>query len=251
MSYRIKEVGLHARVVDQVARVQVSQTFVNTGSRQMEVCFVFPLPYDGGGRSDDVHGGRQGVPGPVAGGGQGSFDLRRLHSPQFRTRRCWNGSAPACSRRASSPCRRVLSGKSRCDTTRCCGRTTVSRIFLFPLKTAQYTSQAVEKVDIQVAIESSSEIKNVLQPDTSHRNQASGQASSEHQLRRQRHRPDWRFPLVLRRRSGGIECQRDQLPGPTRMRTGTSCCWPAPASRRPPMRDRARTSSLWLTAPAA
>ena len=30
-----------------MAKVQVSQSFVNTGSRQMEVSFVFPLPYDG------------------------------------------------------------------------------------------------------------------------------------------------------------------------------------------------------------
>ena len=47
MSYKIKELAVNARVLDQVARVQVSQSFVNTGSRQMEVCFVFPLPYDG------------------------------------------------------------------------------------------------------------------------------------------------------------------------------------------------------------
>ena len=46
-SYKIKELAVNARIVDQVARVQVSQSFVNTGSRQMEVTFVFPLPYDG------------------------------------------------------------------------------------------------------------------------------------------------------------------------------------------------------------
>ncbi|MBN1591425.1 MAG: hypothetical protein JW888_18070, partial [Pirellulales bacterium] len=46
-SYKIKELDIQARLVDQVARVQVSQTFENTGSRQMEVSFVFPLPYDG------------------------------------------------------------------------------------------------------------------------------------------------------------------------------------------------------------
>ena len=47
MSYKIKELDYHAKVVDQVAQVQVSQSFVNTGSAQMEVSFVFPLPYDG------------------------------------------------------------------------------------------------------------------------------------------------------------------------------------------------------------
>ena len=47
MTYKIKELSVQARVQDQVGRVQVSQSFVNTGSRQMEVSFVFPLPYDG------------------------------------------------------------------------------------------------------------------------------------------------------------------------------------------------------------
>src|SRR4029453_936467 len=47
MSYKIKELDYHAKVVDQVAQVQVSQSFVNTGSAQMEVSFVFPLPYEG------------------------------------------------------------------------------------------------------------------------------------------------------------------------------------------------------------
>ena len=36
VSYRIKELSVHARLVDQVAQVQVSQTFVNTGSWPME-----------------------------------------------------------------------------------------------------------------------------------------------------------------------------------------------------------------------
>src|SRR5690348_14523246 len=47
MVYKIKELSMQARIADQIAQVQVSQSFVNTGSRQMEVCFMFPLPYDG------------------------------------------------------------------------------------------------------------------------------------------------------------------------------------------------------------
>ena len=42
-TYKIKQLDVNARLIDQVAQVQVSQTFVNTGSRQMEVSFVFPL----------------------------------------------------------------------------------------------------------------------------------------------------------------------------------------------------------------
>ena len=47
VSYKIDTLEVDARVTDQVAKVQVSQSFVNTGSRQMEVAFIFPLPYDG------------------------------------------------------------------------------------------------------------------------------------------------------------------------------------------------------------
>ncbi|MGH7134804.1 MAG: VIT domain-containing protein, partial [Pirellulales bacterium] len=46
-SYKIHEIDVHVKLQEQIARVQVSQSFVNTGSTQMEVCFVFPLPYDG------------------------------------------------------------------------------------------------------------------------------------------------------------------------------------------------------------
>ncbi len=46
-TYKIQDLDVHARIADQVAQVQVSQSFVNTGSRPLEVSFVFPLPYDG------------------------------------------------------------------------------------------------------------------------------------------------------------------------------------------------------------
>ncbi len=46
-SYKIDSIDVNAKLTDQVARVQVSQEFENTGSAQMEVSFMFPLPYDG------------------------------------------------------------------------------------------------------------------------------------------------------------------------------------------------------------
>src|SRR4051795_6428812 len=46
-SYEIREVGVDARVRDQVAEVQVSQTFHNPGSVQLEAEYDFPLPEDG------------------------------------------------------------------------------------------------------------------------------------------------------------------------------------------------------------
>ncbi len=46
-TYKIDSLEVNAKLTDQVARVQVAQTFQNVGSTQMEVCFMFPLPYDG------------------------------------------------------------------------------------------------------------------------------------------------------------------------------------------------------------
>src|SRR6185312_16767708 len=46
-SYEIREVSITGRVRDQVAEVQVSQTFHNPGSFVMESEFLFPLPEEG------------------------------------------------------------------------------------------------------------------------------------------------------------------------------------------------------------
>src|SRR3954452_23365761 len=46
-SYEIREVTVDARVRDQVAEVQVSQTFHNPGSFPLEAEYLFPLPEEG------------------------------------------------------------------------------------------------------------------------------------------------------------------------------------------------------------
>src|SRR5688500_18456766 len=46
-SYQIEVSDVNAKLTDRVARVQGSQFFENTGSVQLEACFMFPLTYDG------------------------------------------------------------------------------------------------------------------------------------------------------------------------------------------------------------
>ena len=46
-SYQIKQLAVQGSITDQIARLQVTQTFVNTGSVPIEASFVFPLPYEG------------------------------------------------------------------------------------------------------------------------------------------------------------------------------------------------------------
>ncbi|HOP76621.1 MAG TPA: VIT domain-containing protein, partial [Thermogutta sp.] len=47
ISYSVESLSVNGRINNQVAQVEVAQTFRNTGSRTLEASFVFPLPYDG------------------------------------------------------------------------------------------------------------------------------------------------------------------------------------------------------------
>jgi Ca-activated chloride channel homolog len=163
VSYKIKELAVQARVTDQVARVNVSQSFVNTGSRQMEVSFVFPLPYDGAIDQltllvDGKEYPAKLLPAKEARAVYESI-VRKNQDPALLE---WIGTGmfqtsvfpvpPGAERKVTLRYSQLL----RKDHT--------LTDFLFPLSTAKYTSHPVEKVDIRVAIDSGVEIKNVYSP---------------------------------------------------------------------------------------
>ena len=162
-SYKIKELALQARIVDQVARVQVSQSFVNTGSRQMEVSFVFPLPYDGA--VDQLTFMVDGKEFPAkllpAAEARSIYEgyVRRNQDPALLE---WIGTGmfktsvfpvpPGAERKVNLRYNQLLR-KNRQVTD-----------FLFPLSTAKYTSAPVERVLIEASIESAIAIKSVYSP---------------------------------------------------------------------------------------
>jgi Ca-activated chloride channel family protein len=162
-SYKIKELSVQARVTDQVARVQVSQSFVNTGSTQMEVQFLFPLPYDGAVDKLTLLVDGKEFPGKL----MPAKEARSVYEAIVRSNKDpalleWMGSGlfqtsvfpvpPGAERKVTLNYNQLLR-KERGLTD-----------FLFPLSTARYTSHAVEKVEFQVAIESAIDIKNVYSP---------------------------------------------------------------------------------------
>jgi len=163
MSYKIKELEVNARVIDQVAQVQVGQSFVNTGSRQMEVSFIFPLPYDGAiDRLTFMVDGKEYpaklLPAKEARAIYESY-IRRNQDPALLE---WMGTGmfktsvfpvPAGAERKVTLRYNQLLRKD--------GRLTD---FLFPLGTAKYTSHPVEKVAIRVSVESSIELKSIYSP---------------------------------------------------------------------------------------
>ncbi len=162
-TYKIQELSVQARLIDQVAQVQVSQSFVNTGSRQLEVSFVFPLPYDGAiERMTLLIDGKE-YPAKLL----GADEARRLYEAIVRKNKDpalleWMGTGLFKTSVFPVPpgAKRTVSLRY----TQMCRQQQGLTDFLFPLSTAKYTSHAVEKVEIRVTIESQIDIKNVYSP---------------------------------------------------------------------------------------
>ncbi len=128
-SYKIDSIEVNAKLTDQVARVQVSQKFENTGSVQMEVGFMFPLPYDGAIDQLTLLVDGKEFQAKLLSKEEAGGDTKRS-SARIATRPCWNGSARACSRRTCFRSRRAPSGRSRSATRSCCARARPDRFHL-------------------------------------------------------------------------------------------------------------------------
>src|SRR4051794_17040159 len=175
-SYKIDSIEVNAKLTDGVARVQVSQEFENTGSVQMEVSFMFPLPYDGAiDQLTLLLDGKE-------------FQAKLLSKDEARRR------YEEIVRRNRDPALLEWVGNGMFQTNVFpippgAKRTVTLRYsqllrknygltdFIFPLSTAKYTSEPVGKLNIQLAIESSAPIKsiysathtvNIERPDKTH-----------------------------------------------------------------------------------
>jgi Ca-activated chloride channel homolog len=163
VTYKIDELDVQARLVDQVAQVQVSQTFENTGSRQMEVAFVFPLPYEGAIDQMTLLIDGKEYPAKL----MDAADARKLYENIVRKNKDpalleWMGTGLFKTNVFPVPAgaKRTVSMRY----TQLCRKQEGLTDFLFPLSTAKYTSHAVSKVSVRATIESQEEIKNVYSP---------------------------------------------------------------------------------------
>ena len=162
-TYKVDEIRVQAIVRHQTAQVEVSQTFLNTGSRQMEVVFVFPLPYDGAvDRMTFLVDGKE-VPARLL----PAEEARRFYEQIVRRSLDpalleWIGTGlfrtsvfpvpPGAKRTVSLRYNQFLRMQNGLVD------------FLFPLSTAKYTAEPVRELAIRVSIESEEEIKNVYSP---------------------------------------------------------------------------------------
>ena len=162
-TYRIKSLEVNVKLSEQVAKVQVAQSFVNTGSRAMEVCFVFPLPYDGAIDQLTLLIDGKEVPAKLL----PAEEARKTYEEIVRKNRDpalleWMGTGMF--KTSVFPVPPGAERKVTLRYTQLCRESSGLTDFLFPLSTAKYTSQAVEEVKFRVAIDSSTDIKNVYSP---------------------------------------------------------------------------------------
>ncbi len=162
-SYKVQAIEVDAKLSGQTAQVQVSQTFKNTGSRTMEVAFVFPLPYDGA--IDQltlmVDGKELEAKLLPAEKARAMYEeiVRKNQDPALLE---WIGTG--LFKTSVFP---VPAGAERTVTlkyTQLCRQTGGMTDFLFPLSTAKYTTGPLDKLRVRVAVESPTPIANVYSP---------------------------------------------------------------------------------------
>lgn len=162
-SYKIRELEVNATLKDQAATVQVSQTFVNTGSRTMEVAFVFPLPHDAAiDRLTLLVDGKE-MPGKLL----SKEEARRRYEEIVRKNQDpalleWLGGGMFQTSVFPVPAGEAREMQIR--YTQLCRQADGVTDFLFPLATAKYTTHPVEKVSVRLNIESTESIKSVYSP---------------------------------------------------------------------------------------
>ncbi|MEX1225099.1 MAG: VIT domain-containing protein [Pirellulales bacterium] len=162
-TYQVKELSVGANIEGQIAKVNVSQTFVNTGSRQLEACFMFPLPYDGAIDQMTLMVNGKEYPAKLLPKEQAreiyESIVRKNQDPALLE---WIGTGMFQTSVFPIP-----AGESRQVTLRYSQLLRKSdRLteFLFPLAGAKYTSKPVENLNLRVSIASSTPIKNIYSP---------------------------------------------------------------------------------------
>lgn len=163
VSYKIKELAVDARLDAQIARVQVSQSFVNTGSQQMEVSFVFPLPYDGAIDQLTLLVDGKEFPAKLLEAKQArevyEAIVRKNKDPALLE---WLGAGMF--KTSVFPVPPGAERKVTLRYTQLCRQDRGLTDFVFPLSTARYTSQPLESVKFQISIDGQAPIKNVYSP---------------------------------------------------------------------------------------
>jgi len=162
-SYRIRELSVDASIKNQVAVTQVTQMFENTGNRQIEASFVFPLPYDGAvNQMTFMIDGKEYEAKLLK-----ADEARRIYEGYVRRNQDpalleWIGTGMF--RSSVFP---IPAGATRTVTleySQLLRKDQRLTDYLFPLSTARYTTSPIEKISLRVAVDSAEKLRSIYSP---------------------------------------------------------------------------------------
>ncbi|GAB6165644.1 hypothetical protein JCM19992_16440 [Thermostilla marina] len=161
--YAVESLEVQARIDDQIAQVETTQTFVNHGSRPVEARFVFPLPYESAiDQMTFMVDGKE-IPGKIL----PAEEARRRYEEIVRRNRDpalleWVGYGMFQTNVFPIP----PGGKRTVSLhySYLCRSFEGMNDFLFPLSTAKYSAKPLKNLSIRVSIRASDAVKNVYSP---------------------------------------------------------------------------------------
>jgi Ca-activated chloride channel family protein len=162
-SYEIREVSIDGRVRDQVAEVQVSQTFHNPGSTQLEAEFLFPLPEEGAIQNFVLMVDGRELPGRLI----PKDEARRIYEDIVRSKRdpaLLEYMGRGLYRTSVFPIPPGADRKVTMRYTQLCKRERDLIEFAYPLSTQKFTSKPIQRLVVSVSLQSKEPIKSIYCP---------------------------------------------------------------------------------------
>jgi Ca-activated chloride channel homolog len=202
-SYDIREVSIDARVRDQVAEVQISQTFHNPGSFQIESEFLFPLPEDGAVQNFVLMVDGRELPGRLL----NKDEARRIYEEIVRTKRdpaLLEYMGRGLYRTSVFPIPPGADRKVTMRYTQLCKRDREVIEFSYPLGTQKFTTKPIQRLGINIAIESKDALKSVYCPSDDARIDRTGDHSARISLERRDIVPSSDFRVVYTLTEGAL-----------------------------------------------
>ncbi len=202
-TFEIREVGIDARVRDQVAEVQISQTFHNPGSVQIESEFFFPLPEDGAIQNFVLLVDGKELPGKLL----SKEEARRIYEEIVRSKRdpaLLEYMGRGLYRTSVFPIPPGADRKVTMRYTQLCKRDREVIEFSYPLSTQKFATKPIRRLSIEVAIQSKDAIKSIYCPSDDARIDRTGDHEARIRLERRDVVPSNDFRLVYTLADGAV-----------------------------------------------
>src|SRR6516162_8407245 len=162
-SFEVREVSVDVQLRDQVAEVQVSQTFHNPGSFPLEAEYDFPLPEEGTIQSFVLLVDGREWPGRIL----SREEARRIYEEIVRTKRdpaLLEYMGRGLYRTSVFPIPPGADRKVTMRYTQLCKRERDVVEFAYPLATQKFTARPIQRLALQISIQSREAIKSVYCP---------------------------------------------------------------------------------------